>query len=88
MKEEVRTDREDQFVGNLFRMAGRTDAVTPDTMMEFCVHLHNESIPDLLSIEQDYTAELFNDEVLDVVICSMEVGLHAIRYGALRHLTL
>ena len=76
MKEEVRTDR-DQFVWNLSRMAGRTDAVTPDTMMEFCVHLHNENIADLQLIEQDYTAELFNDEDLDVAICSMEVGLHA-----------
>lgn len=76
--------REEKFIGNLYRMAGRTDAVTLDTMMEFCVHLHNENISDLQSIEQDYTAELLNDEDLDVVIYSMEVCLCAVRFGVLQ----
>jgi len=64
--------KEERFLLNLERMAGRTDAITLENMMEFCVHVQNENVTELLFVEQDYTANLFNDAELDVVVCSIE----------------
>lgn len=53
--------REEHFILNLERMVEKTDAVTPDTMMEFCVFIHNENVAEILSIEQDYSAVLLSE---------------------------
>ena len=66
--------KEERFLSILERMAGRTDAITPDIMMEFCTHVQNENVSELLFVEQNYTANLFNDAELDVVECSIEVN--------------
>lgn len=68
-----RTNREEHFCLNLSRMTGRTDAVTPETMLEFCLYLQHENVAELQFLEQDYTAELFNDTDLDMVIDSVDV---------------
>jgi hypothetical protein len=67
--------REQHFIFNLEKMAGRTDAVTLDVMIEFCFHVHDENLIDPLvqQIEQDYLATIFNDQELNIVVCSIEV---------------
>ena len=66
----------EHFILNLKRMTGITNAVTPDTMYEFCAYIHNESIVNatLMRVEQLYTASLFDNDDLDVAVCSIEVS--------------
>ena len=65
--------KEERFLLNLERIAGRTDAITPENMLEICAHIQSENIAELLFVEQNYIANLFNDTELDVVVCSVEV---------------
>lgn len=73
-REEMETRREERFILNLTRMAGDTNAVFPEHFMEFCVHLTNEAVKELVDIESGYTAVVFNDEEFDFPSCSMEVS--------------
>ena len=65
--------RDDHFIHNLHRIAGRTDCITPDNILEVLVYAHNENFLELLELEQNYTGDIFNDAALDLEICSIEV---------------
>ncbi len=73
-QEQRDSQREERFLLNLTRMSERTDAVFPEHMMEFIVHLTNENVKELVFIESEYTAVLFNDEEFNFPSCSIEVS--------------
>lgn len=65
--------RDDNFIHNLHRIAGRTDCITPDTVLEVLFYVHHENVVELLEFEQNYTGDIFNDAALDLEVCSIEV---------------
>ncbi len=73
-QEQRDSEREERFLLNLTRMSERTDAVFPEHMMEFIVHLTNENVKEVVFIESEYTAVLFNDEEFGFPSCSIEVS--------------
>lgn len=73
--------RDDHFIHNLHRIAGRTDCITPDTVLEVLVYVHNENFVELLEFEQNYTGDIFNDAALDLEVCSIEVSVGDSRHN-------
>ena len=68
------SDRSDQrFFLALERLAGRTDAITVNTMFEFLYFVQNEHIIELQPLESEYLAVFFNSTELDLTVCSVEV---------------
>jgi hypothetical protein len=72
-RDKLDSDRDERFLLNLTRMAGDTNAVFPDHMMEFVVYLTNENVRELVFIESAYTSIIFNDEEFNFPSCSIEV---------------
>jgi hypothetical protein len=58
----------------LERLAGRTDDISVDTMMDFLVTIQNEHIIELQFIEAEYLAVFFNSKELDLSVCSVDVS--------------
>jgi hypothetical protein len=83
-REERESRREDRFILNLTRMSEETTAVFPEHFMEFCVHLTNENVRELVFIEAGYTSVLFNDEEFAFPACSMEVSYRPINFKNFR----
>jgi hypothetical protein len=61
------------FIVNLGRLAGVTEALSPEIMIEVCNYIHNEDVEELLFIEQQYLAAIYGDDSLNLTICSIEV---------------
>ncbi len=72
-RRKMESNHEARFILNLTRMTDDTNAVFPEHMMEFVLHLTRENVKELVSIEVKYTSILFNDEEFVFPSCSMEV---------------
>ena len=53
------------FQMNLIRLAGNTSAVTIDHMLEFFAYANKNSVVEVIFVEQEYTASVFNNQVFD-----------------------
>ena len=64
-------EKEKQFQMNLLRLAGKTSAVTVETMLDTISYISNHSIEDALFIEQTYLGNLFENKKFVQYCCKI-----------------